>query len=377
MHFRHVEAGAQMLLAGDWLRPAYYGTKEAREQSIHAEVKNVRNNVGIIDVSTLGGIEVRGRDAGEFLNRFYTFGFVKKTIGRARYALLTNEAGVVIDDGVACRFHDDHYYVTATTGGVGNVFQQMLKWNVQWCLDVDITNVTSAWCAVNIAGPNARKVLEKVCGDLDVSGQAFPYMGVREGQIEDIPVRLIRVGFVGELGFEIHAPHIMGEALWDILVDAGKAFAMQPFGVEAQRVLRLEKGHIIIGQDTDAMSNPLEIQMGWAVSRKKPFFVGGRTILELEKTALKRSLVGFVVDEANGPKPLESHLVVANGNMIGRVTSCNYSPTLDKIIGLAYVPTTHAEPDTRLTIKVDAGVMVVAKVVALPFFDPKTLRQEL
>jgi len=272
MHYRHLEAGAQMMQAGAWYRPAFYGAQGDAQTRINAEVTNVRNNVGLIDVSTLGGLEVRGPDAAEFLNRFYTFAFAKQVVGTARYALLTNEAGVVIDDGVACRLHEHHYYVTATTGGVGRVFQSMLKWNAQWGLDVDIANATSAWCGVNIAGPNARKVLTKVCSDVALEGDTFPYMGVREGTVAEIPARLIRVGFVGELGFEIHVPQQYGEALWDALMQAGDEFDIKPFGVEAQRVLRLEKGHVIIGQDTDAMSNPMEVQMGWAIAKKKPFF---------------------------------------------------------------------------------------------------------
>lgn len=377
MHYRHIEAGAQMLQAGAWYRPAYYGHPEDRDQCINNEVTNVRNNVGLVDVSTLGGLEVRGPDAGEFLNRIYTFGFVKQPVGRARYALLTNEAGVVIDDGVACRFSELHYYVTATTGGVDRVYQSMLKWNAQWRLDVDIANVTAAYCGVNIAGPKARQVLAKLCTDIDLSSEAFPYMGVREGRVANIPARLIRVGFVGELGYEIHVPQQYGEALWDALMEAGGEDNIQPFGIEAQRVLRLEKGHIIIGQDTDAMSNPMEVQMGWALSRKKPFFIGGRTIQELEKKVPIRSLVGFVVNDPNAPIPMESHLVLEGSQMTGRVTSCNYSPTLNKPVGLAYVQPESAEVGSQLMIRSTAGVMVTADVVSLPFYDPNTSRQEL
>ena len=377
MHYRHVEAGAQMMQAGAWYRPAYYGSTNDREACINNEVINVRNNVGLVDVSTLGGIEVRGADAGEFLNRFYTFAFLAQPVGRARYALLTNEAGVVIDDGVACRFSDNHYYVTATTGGVDRVYQSMLKWNAQWRLDIDIANVTSAYCGINIAGPKAREVLTKLCLDIDLSADAFPYMGVREGVVAGIPARVIRVGFVGELGYEIHAPQHYGEALWDALIVAGQDHGIKPFGVEAQRVLRLEKGHIIIGQDTDAMSNPMEIQMGWAISRKKPFFVGGRTITELQKKMPLRSLVGFVVNDLRAPIPHESHLVLQGDQMSGRVTSCNYSPTLGKPIGMAYIDPQSAQAGTTITIRSSGGARVAAEVVALPFYDPNTLRQEL
>ena len=377
MHYRHLEAGAQMLHAGAWYRPAYYGTKDSRVEAIRSEVSNVRNNVGLVDVSTLGGLEIRGEDAGEFLNRIYTFNFAKQPVGRARYALLTNEAGTVVDDGVACRIHERHYYVTTTTGGADRVYQNMLKWNAQWRLDVDIANVSSAVCGINIAGPKARLVLEKLCPDVDLNAEAFPYMGVREGTVAGILARLIRVGFVGELGYEIHVAQHYGEALWDALIAAGSDHGIMPFGVEAQRVLRLEKGHIIIGQDTDAMSNPLEVRMAWAVSRKKPFFVGGRTIAELEKAQLKRSLLGFVVNDRQAPIPLESHLVLDGERMVGRVTSCEYSPTLDKPVGLAYAPREKAEAGNQIVIKSTGGVRITADVVDLPFYDPDNRRQEL
>ncbi|NNC98973.1 MAG: FAD-dependent oxidoreductase [Gammaproteobacteria bacterium] len=381
MHYRHIEGGAQMMLAGDWYRPAYYGPADQSASLIAAEVSNVRNNVGLIDVSTLGGLEVRGRDAAEFMNRFYTFAFAKQPVGRARYALLTNDAGVVIDDGVACRFHDHHFYVTATTGGVGRVFQSMLKWNAQWSLEVDIANVTTAWCGVNVAGPNSREVLTRLCDDIDLSNAAFPYMGVRQGTVAGIPARLIRVGFVGELGFEVHVPQQYGEALWDSLIEAGKTAGIKPFGVEAQRLLRLEKGHVIIGHDTDAMSNPLEIQMGWAIARKKPFFVGARSLRELESLEQKRVLAGFIVQPSAAgkvtPIPLESQLVIDDGLMVGRVTSCSYSPTLEKTVGLAYVPNANSAPGNTINIKTCQDQLVEATVVTLPFYDTDNQRQEL
>ncbi|MDA8646203.1 2Fe-2S iron-sulfur cluster-binding protein [Porticoccaceae bacterium] len=378
IHYRHLEANAEMLQAGSWYRPAYYKFNNLdKHQCINREVTNVRHNVGLVDVSTLGALEIRGSDAAEFLNRIYTGGYIKQPVGKARYALLTNEAAVVLDDGVACRLGDDHYFVTATTGGVDRVYQSMLKWNAQWQLNIDIANVTSAYCAVNIAGPKARAVLTRVCDDIDLSGENFPYMGIRSGHVAGIPSRLLRVGFVGELGYEIHVPQHCGEALWDALMTAGHDHSIIPFGIEAQRIMRLEKGHVIVGQDTDAMSNANELQMGWAVNRKKPFFVGGRTLTELEKEPLMRALVGFVLDVSDAPTPCESHLILQGDTMIGRVTSCNYSPTLDKIIGLAYVPPEHAKAGSQLTIKSTGGILVNAKVAELPFFDPDNQRQEL
>ena len=369
MHQRHIEAGATMLQAGAWYRPAYYG--QQRDLAITAEVTAVRNHVAVIDVSTLGGLEVRGADAAEFLNRIYTFRFLKQEVGRCRYALMTNEAGVVIDDGVACRLAPDHFYVTATTTGVDRVFQAMLKWNAQWQLDVDIANVTSAWSAVNVAGPNSRDVLAQLCPDLALDGDAFPYMGARVARVAEIPARILRVGFVGELGYEIHVPQHCGEALWDAI----SALDVEPFGVEAQRVLRLEKGHVIIGQDTDAMSTPREIEMQWAVAGNKPFFVGGRSLRELDAQQQGRRLVGFLLPAAESRLPAENHLVVSGESMIGRVTSSAYSPTLQRGIGMAYVRPEDAVPGAPVTIKLTGGERLEAEVTSTPFFDPDNARQ--
>jgi sarcosine oxidase subunit alpha len=376
MHRRHVQAGAKMMPAGIWLRPAYYGKAEDRERCMQEEARHVREQVGLIDVSTLGGLDVRGPDAAELLERMYTLPFKKQPVARTRYALMTNEHGVVIDDGVCARMADNHFYVTATTSGVDRIYQQMLKWNAQWRLNVDIANVTAAIAAVNLAGPLARQVLEKVCEDVDLSPEAFPYMGVRTGTVVDIPARLLRVGFVGELGYEIHVPARHAERLWDVLMAAGGAFGIRPFGVETQRLLRLEKGHVIISQDTDGMTHPGEIDMQWAIGRKKPFFVGKRSIEILEAQPLKRKLVGFTLPK-DSPQPLEGHLVLKGADISGNVTSCEYSSSLGQIIGLAYAATDQAEPGMQIPIRVEGGLVVQASVVQLPFYDPQNLRQEL
>lgn len=376
MHQRHVELGAKMMPAGVWQRPAFYGKAKKRDACMQAEARHVREKVGLIDVSTLGGLDVRGPDAAELLNRLYTFSFTKQPVGRSRYALMTNEHGVVIDDGVCARFADNHFYVTATTSGVDRIYQQMLKWNAQWRLNVDITNVTAALAAVNVAGPDSRKVLAKLCTDVDLSREGFPYLGVRQGTVAGIPARLLRVGFVGELGYEIHVPARYGEALWDALMDAGKEFDIRPFGVETQRLLRLEKGHVIISQDTDGMTHPAEIDMGWAIARSKPFFVGKRSVEILEAQPLKRKLVGFALP-ATSSKPLEGHLVLNGPDISGNVTSCEYSQTLGQIIGLAYCAAEQSAPGSQIPIRVEGGEVVQATVVKLPFFDPETQRQEL
>ncbi|MDH2185499.1 2Fe-2S iron-sulfur cluster-binding protein [Pseudomonas sp. GD03651] len=376
MHRRHLQAGAKMMPAGTWQRPAYYGKPEERERCMQEEARHVREKVGLIDVSTLGGLDVRGPDAAELLERVYTFGFAKLPVGRTRYALMTNEQGVVIDDGVCARLGEQHFYVTATTSGVDRIYQQMLKWNAQWRLDVDITNVTAALAAVNLAGPLSRQVLAKVCADVDLSAEAFPYLGVRLGNVAGIPARILRVGFVGELGYEVHVPARHAERLWDELMQAGAGLGIRPFGVETQRLLRLEKGHVIISQDTDGMTHPAEIDMQWAIGRKKPFFVGKRSIEILEAQPLKRKLVGFTLPKGS-PQPLEGHLVLDGPDISGNVTSCEYSQTVGQIIGLAYAGAHQATPGMNIPIRVQGGAMVQAKVVQLPFHDPDNQRQEL
>jgi sarcosine oxidase subunit alpha len=375
MHHRHLEAGAKMMPAGSWLRPAYYG--EDAESAIADEVRAVRERAGLIDVSTLGGLDIRGPDAAEFMNRMYTWAYDKQPVGRVRYVAMTNEGGYVIDDGVAARLHDGHYYVTATTTGVDGVFRTMQWFNAQWRLKVDVANVTAAFASVNLAGPRARTVLAKVADGIDLGAEAFPYMTVRTGEVAGIPVRVLRIGFVGELGYEIHAPAGQGEALWDALVDAGWGEGIRPFGVEAQRVLRLEKGHFIVGQDTDSLSNPYEAGLDWAIGKKKPFFVGKAAVEALMRRGLARRLVGFTLKDEGAPMPKECHLVVRDGIITGRVTSVARSPTLGRVIGLAIVAAAQCEPGSSFTIKADRGALVEAVVTPTPFYDPDNKRQEL
>ena len=377
MHHRHLELGAQMMPAGLWWRPAYYGKKSERDKTIRDEVNAVRSCVGLIDVSTLGGLDVRGPDAAEFLNRMYTFAYAKQQVGRCRYVLMTDNAGVVTDDGVAVRFHDEHFYVTATTSGVDAVYRQMLWWNAQWRLDVDVANVTAAYAGVNIAGPKSREVLKRVCEGVDLSAQAFPYMGAAMAQVAGIPARIMRVGFVGELGYEVHVPASQGEALWDALMAAGRLEGIRPFGVEAQRVLRLEKGHIIVSQDTDGLTSVWEADMAWAVAKTKPFFVGGRSAEIQAKKPLTRKLVGFTLANDADPCPEECHLVLKGEEIVGRVTSAVRSPSLNKVVGLAYVHPSDGEPGKQFDIKVQGGQRIKGVVTKYPFYDPDNKRQEM
>lgn len=373
---RHLAAGAIFMPAGDWRRPAYYAVAGlTRDQAIAAEVEAVRTRVGLIDVSTLGKIEIHGADAAEFLERIYTGRFAKMKVGSTRYGLMCDESGVVIDDGVVARLADDRFYVTTTTTASASVYREMQRWAIVWKMQVVLANVTGSMAAINVGGPSARALMGEL-SDIDVSEASFPYLGVREAEVLGVPARLLRTGFVGEVGYEIHLPSQWAASIWDGIVQAGARFGIRPFGVEAQRVLRLEKGHVIVGQDTDGLTTPDEAGLSWAVKHDKPFFVGGRSLEIVARKPLKRWLVGFVLPpDYSGAAPSECHLVIDRGEMAGRVTSISRSPTLRQFVGLAYVRPTQATPGTPIQIRLDDGKLATATVVELPFYDRQNARQ--
>jgi sarcosine oxidase subunit alpha len=365
VHERHRALGAHFMHAGAWERPEYYARSGmSREQAIQAEVLHVRNAVGVIDVGTLGKIDVIGPDAAEFLERVYTDRFSRMKHGAIRYGLMLDETGVVIDDGIVARLASDHYYFTTTTTGSAVVYRELQRRQAMWGLRISLVNLTGQLTAFNLAGPDARKVLARITPTA-IDGESFPFMAMREAVVAGVPTRLLRIGFVGELGYEIHAHADQGAALWDALFKAGADFNIRPFGVEAQRVLRLEKGHPIVGQDTDGVTNPLEAGLGWALKEEKPFYIGQRSLEVLRKSPLRQTLVGFQLRGEASQRPRECHLAIHEGEIAGRVTSIAWSPTLSRIIGLALVtPTLKAHGN--FSIRVDDGSMCKPMSCACP-----------
>jgi sarcosine oxidase subunit alpha len=377
LHARHAALGAVFMPAGVWERPEYYAQPgKSRTDCIHDEVRRVRHQVAMIDVGTLGKIEVRGPQAAEFLNRVYTARIDLLKVGGTRYAIMCDESGVVTDEGVIAHLEQDVYYFTTTTSGAANVYREMSRLNAEWGLHCGIINLTGAYASVNLAGPDSRAALAPLT-DIDLSGTAFPYLAVRQGKIAGIPARVMRVGFVGEWGYEIHVPAEYGPTLWDALMTAGSGFGIGPFGVEAQRLLRLEKGHLIVSQDTDGLTHPFEVSMEWAVKMDKPFFIGQRSLKIIRTMPLKRKLAGFRLPAGHtGDVPRECHLVIHAGEIAGRVTSCYWSPNLGYHIGLAFLPPDQCEIGTSFQIRLSDGSLVTAEVCATPFFDPENLRQK-
>jgi sarcosine oxidase, subunit alpha len=371
----HAKLGAVWMPAGNWRRPEYYAVAgETRAQSIDAEVHAVRNAVGLIDVGTLGKIEVYGPDAATLLDRAYAGRYSDLKVGMTRYGLMLDESGVIVDDGVIARLDEELFYFTTTTGGSAAVFRELLRLNVLWGLDCALVNVTGHRAAFNFAGPSSRLILQALT-EVDLRDESFPYLGVRSGRVAGVAARLLRVGFVGELGYEIHVAAGHGLDVWRALYAAGAPRALRPFGVEAQRVLRLEKGHLIVGQDTDGLTDPLEANAQWAVAMKKPYFVGQRSLRILQARGPRQKLMGIELAAA-APLPKECHLIIENGAIAGRVTSVTYSRALNKSIGLAMLSPDLAQVGREIQIRVDGGGLLAAKVSAAPFYDPKNLRQK-
>ena len=361
MHAGHLELGANIKWAGDWQRPYDYGDPDA-------EVKAVHEAAGLIDVSTLGKLLVSGPDAGLFLDRLYPNRLSNLKPGRVRYGVLTNDAGRIMDDGTVCRLDEDTFYVTTTSSGAGAVEQWFSWWLADWGLDVELTDVTQALCAVNLAGPRAREILSRVT-ELDISREGFAYLDARQAPVAGVNALLLRIGFVGELGYEIHAPAAHGEQLWEALLAAGAQDEIRPFGLEPQRVLRLEKQHIIVGQDTDSESNPYTAAMPWAVKLDKDEeFIGKWALARAAGGAAQATLVGFKL--GNGQVPLEGAAILdPAGAAAGQVTSARRSRRLATVIGMAWVPAALATDGATVTIA-DRGSRLQATVVTEPFYDP-------
>jgi len=373
----HDSHQGQMMEAGTWLRPMNYGNypRAGKLQSnLAREYEAVRNRVGLIDVSTLGKIELFGPDVIPLMEYAYTAAFGKLKTGMTRYIFMVDGTGTLTDDGVAARFSDDHFYITATSSHAQAVVRQLQLNADQLNLNVSIADRTFQMAAMNLAGPSSREVLAQLT-ELDLSDDAFPYLAVREASVAGVTATIMRVGFVGELGYEIHCPANSAVSVWDSIMAAGRSNEILPFGVETQRLLRLEKGHLIFGQDTDGTTNPFEVNLGWGVGLSKPRF-NGKHSLAILKPRLARKLVGFKTTGSDSTPIEECHLVIANGEIVGRVTSVSYSPHCDAVIGLAVVPLELTEVGNTIRIRTTDGTLIEAAVVSTAFYDPDNLRQK-
>ena len=359
----HRELGATMVESGPWWRPHSYGSPAD-------ECVAVRERVGIIDVGTLGKLEVVGSDASRLLDRLYTHRFSDLPVGRIRYGLMTSDNGVIMDDGTVTRLAEDRYFVTTTSGNADVIEEWFNWWNAGAANCAHVVNVTAAYGAVNVAGPKARETLAKLT-DIDLSTRNLRYMRSAQGDVAGVPCLLLRIGFVGETGWEVHFSAEYGEYMWNAIMEAGAEFGISPFGLEAQRILRLEKGHVIVGQDTDAISTPMDVGSDWAVRFDKPDFIGRGGLAVASGRGLQQRLVGFVLSVAAAPE--DGTPVVSGGRPIGRVTSARISPTLGSGFGLAYVPPSLAIEGATIEVLIGERP-VTARVTLQPVYDPEGSR---
>jgi sarcosine oxidase subunit alpha len=360
MHDLHVAAGAEFMWAGDWRRPHHYTSPED-------EVAAVRNRVGLIDVSSLGTFRIKGPEAVVLLERLYPNRYSDLAVGRVRYGAMLNDEGVILDDGAVVRLADDEFFVTVTTGNTAALERWITWWNTDWGLDALVLNATGAYGAVNLAGPRARSVMAALT-ETDVSSEAMPYMSATEMTVADVPSLVLRIGFVGEPGYEIHFPSAYGEHLWDAVMEAGRPEGIAAFGLEAQRILRLEKQHILVGQDTDAETDPYEAGLGWMVKDDKEDFLGLRSLRDLKDRGPHERLVGFTAADAWVPP--EGASVVRDGAWVGRVTSARRSEAVGSVIGLAWVPAEWAADGQTFEVQF-GGTQTMATVRTEPFYDPR------
>lgn len=373
MHAKHDEVGCVWMDMGEWKRPLYYGTLNNKKESVEQEYWAVRQRVGMIDLSTLGKLDVVGPDAGKLLDKVYTNRFSDLRVGRARYGVICDETGIILDDGTVSRLGEDRYFITTTTGNIEFVQEWLEWWLAGSGMCVHITNVTGGMGAVNVAGPKARDTLAKLTAR-NLGNKRFGYMRCRRADVAGVPSLMLRIGFVGETGWEIHFPAEYGEHVWDAVMDAGKEFDIRPFGVETQRVLRLEKKHVIVSVDTDATSNPIESDLAWVAKLDKDDFIGKAAIARASERAPREKLVGFVMDE--NVIPPDGAVIIADGQPAGRITSVRFSPVNEKVIGLAWVAAQLAVAGQAIAMRID-GRPATAHIVDEPFYDPaqERLRQ--
>ena len=382
----HEQNGALFEDVGQWKRPWYFPQGcETMRAAVDRECLAVRNGVGILDASTLGKIDIQGADAREFLNRIYTNAWLKLGVGKCRYGLMCGEDGMVMDDGVTACLADNHFVMTTTTGGAARVLEWLELWHqTEWPeLNVYFNTVTDHWATATISGPDARALLSELT-DTDLDSDNFPFMAWREGMVADIPGRIFRISFTGELSYEINVNANYGLTLWERLIEAGKKYNLTPYGTETMHVLRAEKGFIIVGQDTDGAVTPEDLGMEWAIARRKKFsFVGKRGMAREDcQRAQRKQLVGLSPVDANIVLPEGSQIVFERptqlpADMVGHVTSSYFSPTLDKSFALALVRGGLDRLGETVQVSIGPDEWMAAEICSTVFYDPAGDRQNV
>ncbi|MFE6175716.1 sarcosine oxidase subunit alpha family protein [Streptomyces sp. NPDC056464] len=388
IHRWHVAQGAEFEDVGQWKRPWYYPRAgEDMDTAVARECRAAREGVAFMDASTLGKIEIRGADAGEFLNRIYTNAFKKLKPGMARYGVMCKPDGMIFDDGVTLRLDDDRYFMTTTTGGAAGVLDWLEEWlQTEWPgLDVHCTSVTEQWTTIAVVGPQSREVVAHLAPEVDLSNEAFPFMAFRETTLASgIPARICRISFSGELAYEINVSAWYGLAVWEEVYAIGRPYDITPYGTETMHVLRAEKGYIIVGQDTDGTVTPQDAGMSWVVSKQKDF-IGKRSYSRADTSRTDRKqLVGLLPVDRATRLPEGTQLVAPEVPitpeagpvpMLGHVTSSYHSPALGRPFALALVADGRTRIGETLLAPVGDGLVPV-EVADCVLYDPEGTKRD-
>ena len=385
MHDWHAGNGADWEPVGAWRRPyAYVRQGESVHDAVMRETRNTRENLGLLDASTLGKLLVKGPDAGRFLDMLYTNMMSTLKPGKCRYGLMCGENGFLIDDGVVARINEDTWLCHTTTGGADSIHQHMEEWlqTEWWDWKVNVANLTEHYAQIAVVGPNARTALEKL-GGMDVSREALGFMEWTDGTLGGFAVRVFRISFSGELSYEIAVEASRGQAFWDALMAVGADLGVMPYGTECLHILRAEKGFIMIGDETDGTVIPQDLGLHWALSKKKDDYLGKRAQERSHMTDPTRwKLVGL--ETTDGSTLPDGAYAVGEGTnengqrkMIGRVTSTYHSPTLDRGIAMGLVLHGPDRMGEVLEFPGTDGTTYKAKIVDPVFYDKEGEKQNV
>ena len=388
IHKWHEKHNAVFENVGQWKRPWYFKKfeNESMHEAVQRESKQVRDSAGILDGSTLGKIEIKGRDALEFMNLMYTNSFTKLKPMSARYGLMLGEDGMVKDDGIVCKINDQHFIATTTTGGAANVLSHMEEYaQTEWPhMKVFMNSITEQFSTFNLSGPKSRIIMQRVFPNLDFSNEKFPFMSFKFIDFLDTQIRILRASFTGELGYEIYVPPKHALKLWERVFYFSRDVELVPYGTETMHLLRAEKGYIIVGQDTDGTVTPLDLNLNWMIGKKKNDFIGKRSLTRSDIIKSDRKqLVGLlplnkaygieegqhVIEEEDLSTPIKTPI-----KMLGQVTSSYFSPTLNHCVALALIKGGNRKIGSQLFVSTSNLNTIAVEVVKPNFIDPTNER---
>jgi len=389
IHSWHLKNQAIFEDVGQWKRPWYFKrhARETMHEAVQRESRELRKSAGILDGSTLGKIEIKGKDALEFMNLMYTNAFTKMKPMTARYVLMLGEDGMIKDDGIVCKISDEHFIATTTTGGAPKVLSDMEEYaQTEWPqMNVYMNSITEQFSTFNISGPKSRAIMRKVFSNIDFSNDKFPFMSFNTFDYLDTKVRIMRASFTGELGYEIYVPPKYALELWEKIFAYGTNLGLIPYGTETMHLLRAEKGYVVIGQDTDGTVTPIDLNLNWMIGKNKKDFIGKRSLSRSDTARTDRKQLVGILTLDRGKNIEEGQHIVEQKNLprnidkpvdyLGHITSSYYSPTLNRCVAMALLKNGNQLIGKKLFVSRSSGLEnTEVEVVKPTFHDPENKR---